>query len=346
MTEKTQPNQNEVEELLKLLEDPDIGESVKSAIRDSLGKLASGGFKKAYETNLSYLARSDLNAYSEYVFEKKPYPHHKVITDILMDDTRTRELIIVPPGAGKSSYVATQYPTWYMGKYPKRNIILISATADHAEKACVSIRQIIDQHPKYKEVFPGIKKDEERGWTKSSLFLTEHTDLDNPNPNLFASGTQGPVIGKRAHLIIVDDPIKGEDANSAKKMEEVKLWIKETLRTRFHPGVKGKFIVILTRWSDKDLASMFVNEMGFRATVMPAVGDDGGAYMDDVLPDHELLEKPNTRIKEILENYKSEGHRAKLAFNEGFSRWCVRKYLHGEQSIWPTHMPMEELDQL
>ena len=345
------PNEEKVQELLKMLEDPDIGSPVKAAIRQSMMDLASGGFEKAYNTSLSFLSRSNLDAFSEYVFEKKPYDHHKEITKVLQADESRRELIIIGPGNGKSTYVSVQYPAWHMGKNPNDNIILISATADQAEKLCVAVRQTVDSHPKYKEVFPGIAKDEDRGWTRSTLFLKNNTQIDDPNPNMFATGMSGPVIGRRANVIIVDDPTKQEDAGSAKKMEDQKYWFKETLASRFHPGVPEKFFVILTRWHDKDLASMLVEDLRFNVTLMPSIGDEKhGAYVDYINPDPKYMEvnDDDFLLQKVEKIKREEGLHAEIAYNEGHSRFCVRKFLHkdGNRAIWPSHQPMSQLEDI
>lgn len=340
------PNQ-ELTELLAMLDDPDIAESTKDVIRHGLSELSNGGPKKAYATSLSYLARNDLNAYSEYVYGTKPFPHHREITAILMDDSRSREVIICPPGAAKSTLVSNQFPAFYMGKNPGHNVLFIGATGDSAEKATVAVRDTVEFNPRYHDVFPEAKKNEGKGWTKSALFLANNPDLSNPNPNFFATGAGGPVQGRRAHVIISDDQLDPETVASKKKLQWAKSWTKELLIPRLHPGIEGRVLVILTRWAEDDLASMLVDEMDFRATVMPGLSDEAnGAYVDNVLPGQRYRNAPDHELEVLVEKYKSEGFEAEVAYNESFGRYCARKYLHPDKSrsIWPTHMAVEALE--
>jgi phage terminase large subunit-like protein len=62
----------------------------------------------------------------------------------------------------------------------------------------------------------------------------------------------GPITGKGAHLMIIDDPIKNaEDAMSEVMRRKQWDWWLSTARTRMEPG--GVVIVLMTRWHDDDL---------------------------------------------------------------------------------------------
>ena len=90
-----------VKQLLDKLNDPNVSEIVKHTIRDGLEKAMQGGFKAAYESQLRYRARTDLNAFAEYVFGYTPQSHHREITKVLMDESKKEILLIAPPGAAK-----------------------------------------------------------------------------------------------------------------------------------------------------------------------------------------------------------------------------------------------------
>lgn len=127
-------------ELIAMLDDPDIGNSVKETIRETIKTLQVGGFNAAYEQNALFLARNDLNAFAETVFDYTPAIHHREITASLMDESRKRVLVVVPPNFAKSTYASEIYPAWYMGKNPDHSTLLIASGKDQSIKYSSIIR--------------------------------------------------------------------------------------------------------------------------------------------------------------------------------------------------------------
>lgn len=69
---------------------------------------------------------------------------------------------------------------------------------------------------------------------------------------LIATGVGGPITGKGAKLLIIDDPIKNrEEAESPVIRQKIWDWFTSTALTRVEPG--GSVIVCHTRWHDDDL---------------------------------------------------------------------------------------------
>ena len=65
-------------------------------------------------------------------------------------------------------------------------------------------------------------------------------------------GFGGPLTGRGADLLLIDDPIKNRaDANSQVQRDHLYDWWTSTARTRLEPG--GSIIVIMTRWHDDDI---------------------------------------------------------------------------------------------
>lgn len=74
------------------------------------------------------------------------------------------------------------------------------------------------------------------------------------------AGAGGPITGKGAHLLIVDDPVKNaEDANSETMRERTWDWWLSTAYTRLEPD--GVALVIQTRWHEDDLTGRLIAEM-------------------------------------------------------------------------------------
>ena len=67
----------------------------------------------------------------------------------------------------------------------------------------------------------------------------------------FAAGVGGAITGRGADLLIIDDPHSEQDAMSPTALESAYEWYTSGPRQRLQPG--GKIILVMTRWSNKDL---------------------------------------------------------------------------------------------
>jgi predicted phage terminase large subunit-like protein len=77
---------------------------------------------------------------------------------------------------------------------------------------------------------------------------------------VLAAGVGGPITGRGAHILLIDDPVKNrEEAESPTVREATKAWYSSTAYTRLAPG--GGVLVIQTRWHDDDLSGWLLREM-------------------------------------------------------------------------------------
>lgn len=180
------------------------------------------------------LARDDLGAFAAYVFDCWPAAHHELWVELLADPTIERLLIIAPPGHAKSTWCTCAYPAWVIGRNPAVNILLVSATAAQARLFSATIRATLESSV-YAEVFPNMRLDRARGWSQSAWFVARAVAA-NKDATLAAYGVNGPIIGRRADLILVDDPCT--QANTATRDARGKMWrwFRQTLLTRLRPG--------------------------------------------------------------------------------------------------------------
>ena len=219
------------------------------------------------------LARQDLNFYGEYVLKTDtgqpliPANHHKVINAALMDESIDKLLIIAPPGCAKTTWTALAYVSWYTGNNPDDNVILTSVTATQASLRSVAVRDTITDNEKYKQVFPNVQPDKKKGWGEAEWFI-KRSDPSQIDATMAAAGVCGPIIGRRADLIVVDDP--HDEVNSATKgqRDKVKRWYGRTLMSRLRPG--GRVVVIMTRWHEDDLAADLIAK-GYTVVHLPAI---------------------------------------------------------------------------
>src|SRR5262249_56690751 len=96
---------------------------------------------------------------------------------------------------------------------------------------------------------------------------------------MLTAGVGGPLTGRGAHLLIVDDPIKNaEQARSQTIRDNHWEWWQSTASTRIEPG--GCAIIIATRWHPDDLSGRLLQAatIGEGAPVrrlrLPAIAED------------------------------------------------------------------------
>ena len=187
-----------------------------------------------------------------------------------------RLMLQMPPRVGKSEEASIQFPSWHLGRCPEHEIIMTTYSGTLATGFSRKVRANI-RDPDYSAVFPGTKVDRENsnaeGWmtTKGGGFVP--------------SGVGGPITGKGAHILIIDDPVKNaEEAESATMRENIYEWYQSTAYTRLAPG--GGVLIIQTRWHLDDLSGRLEHLMSkeagdeFEIVRYPAIAVEKEEYRD------------------------------------------------------------------
>jgi predicted phage terminase large subunit-like protein len=211
-------------------------------------------FYEAAETYLNSMRRE--NAQKDFMsFVHEMWPgfingaHHKVMAKKFEEiaSGKTKRLIInMPPRHTKSEFGSYMLPAWFLGRDPSKKIIQCSNTAELAVGFGRKVRNLVGSE-QYAKIFPNV--------TLRSDSKAAGRWSTNANGEYFAIGVGGTVTGKGADLLIIDDPHSEQEAAIASTNPEVydKVyeWYSSGPRQRLQPG--GSIIVIMTRWSKKDL---------------------------------------------------------------------------------------------
>lgn len=191
-------------------------------------------------------ARSSLAGWIDYRDAGyKPARHHRFLIDRLEAIERgdiRRLMVCMPPGSAKSTYSSVEFPPWFMGRNPELNIIAASHTQELADRFGRRVRNIVGSG-EFSKVFGfGLSADS-----------TAAGRWDNAKGGeFFAAGVGGSITGRRADLVVIDDPVKSrEDADSDRGREKAWDWYTNDLLTRLKPGARQ--IVVMTRWHEDDL---------------------------------------------------------------------------------------------
>lgn len=156
-----------------------------------------------------------------------------------------RLMLLMPPRHGKSEIASKNFPAWHLGRHPDHEFIACSYNLSLAMGFSRKVKQIIDD-PSYQTVFADTRIDPNNG-------STEEWGIHNRRGGYVAAGIGGPITGKGAHVLVIDDPVKNaEEADSADAREKIWEWYLSTAYSRLAPG--GGVLVIQTWWHDDDLA--------------------------------------------------------------------------------------------
>ena len=172
--------------------------------------------------------------------------HHKILSEKfnrIAQGKLKRLIVCLPPRHSKSEFASTFFPAWMMGLNPSLKIIQATHTAELAVRFGRRVRNIIDSED-YQSIFPNISLSDDN---KSAGRWTT-----NAGGEAFYSGVGGAITGRGADLLIIDDPHSEQDAMSPTAMDGAWEWYTSGPRQRLQPG--GTIILVMTRWSTKDLA--------------------------------------------------------------------------------------------
>jgi len=158
-----------------------------------------------------------------------------------------RMVISMPPRHGKSWLISAWTPVWFLSHFPDRNVILTSYEADFAATWGRYVRNLIAE---YGDQLGVCLMDDSKA---SNRWNTPQ------GGGMVTAGIGGPITGRGADLIIVDDPVKNwEQAMSELQRQKTIEWFNSTLYTRAEPG--ASILVLMTRWHERDLAGYLLNE--------------------------------------------------------------------------------------
>jgi predicted phage terminase large subunit-like protein len=181
-----------------------------------------------------------------------PGKHHQIMADAFERVARgelKRLIINMPPRHTKSEFASYLFPAWFLGMYPEKKIIQTAHTAELAVGFGRKVRNLVGS-PDYQEIFPTKMSADSKAagrWNTSK------------GGDYFAIGVGGAVTGKGADVLIIDDPHSEQEAmmGNPSVYDRVYEWYSSGPRQRLQPG--GAIVIVMTRWSKRDLTGQIVN---------------------------------------------------------------------------------------
>jgi predicted phage terminase large subunit-like protein len=244
-------------------------------------------------------ARDDLAAYCAALYRRFELPPHLQTLIATLEAVERGELdrviIAMPPRHGKSLVTSQLFPAWFLGRNPTRSIIAASYGQELASDFGRRVRNFASERLHCTVFADCIIADD------SDSVHRFHTTLGGA---YYAVGAGGPITGRGADLLLIDDPIKSrEDANSPTFRRSLQSWYEHVAYTRLEPG--GAIVLIQTRWHQDDLAGWLLREHaseGWKVISMPALAEiiDDWRVEGDALWSERFSLETLARIREAI----------------------------------------------
>jgi len=214
--------------------------------------------------------------------------HHRHVAKKFNDLStgKLKRLIVnMPPRHTKSEFASYLLPAWMVGRNPKLKIIQATHTGELAIKFGRKAKHLIDSEEYHKIFDTRLQEDSKAAGRWETAQGGEY----------FAAGVGGAITGRGADLLIIDDPHSEQDAMSPSALESAYEWYTSGPRQRLQPG--AAIVLVMTRWSTKDLTAMLLKAQkevkGDQWTVIefPAIMDQGSRNAKPVWPEYWNLEE-------------------------------------------------------
>ncbi len=213
--------------------------------------------------------------YFPHLITQKCAPFHLRLIDIAEDPGYERISILAPRGHAKSTWLSIIYPIWKIVNKRDIKIIIVSDTGDQAEMFLRAIKDEFEANERlidnFGEFYNKPKSGSPNVWKACDITVLRHSRAKEPT--IVCGGTGKRIVGRRADLIIVDDPLNDENTESERQRRKTLRWFRKTLTPILNPDT-GKIIVIGTRKHPDDLHTELGRNPRYRQFVFKAFDGD------------------------------------------------------------------------
>jgi predicted phage terminase large subunit-like protein len=226
------------------------------------------------------LTRSDFQIFVERVYaEFNPGStfldnfHIPIITtnlEAVRQGKITRLIFTFPPRSLKSIIVSVAFPAWILGHDPTKKILVASYGQELAEELSRACRAVM-QSAWYQRLFPTTRLDPSR--------LAAHAFETTAGGCRRAASVGGSLTGFGADLIIIDDPLKPDQALSEVERNRANNWFGNTVVTRLNSQKTGAIVVVMQRLHEDDFVGHILKLDSWDVLSFPAVAQEDEVHV-------------------------------------------------------------------
>jgi predicted phage terminase large subunit-like protein len=174
----------------------------------------------------------------------------------------TRLIINVPPRHLKSICASVALPAYILGHDPAKRIICVSYADELAKKFANDCRAVM-RSDWYQRIFPRTRIDRSKD--------TETEFQTTKRGHRLSTSVGGVLTGRGGDIVIIDDPIKPQDAQSKVARDRVLQWFENTLLSRLDDKQKSAIVLVMQRVHIDDLTGYLLEKRGFEHLCLPAI---------------------------------------------------------------------------
>src|SRR6516162_7660393 len=173
-----------------------------------------------------------------------------------------RLMICVPPRHLKSHVASISFPAWCLGHDPSAQLLCASYAQDLADKLSRDCRRIVASDW-YRKLFPTTRLSPQRQAVPEFETTVQGFRI--------ATSVGGVLTGRGADIIIIDDPLKPEEALSQAQRQAANEWYDHTLYSRQNDKLSGAIVLIMHRLHEDDLAGHVMAQEDWDVVRLPAL---------------------------------------------------------------------------
>jgi len=222
--------------------------------------------KSAEKKLLKRDLQGDLIEFTKYFFEVRGDKfienwHHRAIADALakVESGEIKNLLInIPPRYGKTEMAVINWVAFCMARNSKAKFIHLSYSDDLALDNSGKAKELV-MSDEYQEMWPiELKTDSQ---SKKKWYTTE-------GGGLYATAAGGAITGfgagstesdEFAGAIVIDDPIKVDDADRENERKRVNDRLNGTIKSRRNNPRKTPIVLIMQRLHEDDMSGFVIN---------------------------------------------------------------------------------------
>jgi predicted phage terminase large subunit-like protein len=177
----------------------------------------------------------------------------------------------LPPRHLKSHLASVAFPAWCLGHNPSAEILCVSYAQDLADKLSRDCRQLVASSW-YRQLFA----------TRLSAQRQAVSEFETTAQGCrLATSVGGVLTGRGADIIIIDDPLKPEEALSQVQRQAANDWFDHTLYSRLNDTRTGAIILMMHRLHEDDLAGHVLGQEDWDVVRFPAIAEDDESWAFD-----------------------------------------------------------------
>ncbi len=222
-----------------------------------------------------------------------------------------RLIINLPPRHLKSLMASSAFPAFCLGHDPSAQILCVSYAEALSNKLARDCRSIM-LSPWYRRIFPTRLAPHRQAVEE---FLTTRQGYR------LATSNGGVLTGRGADIILIDDPLKPEEALSDAQRQAANEWFSHTLYSRLNDKRNGAIVIIMQRLHEDDLVGHVLAQEPWEVVRFPAIAEEDEVHQIETIwgpqiftrrrgeplhPDREPLETLD-RIRRTIGEYNFAG---------------------------------------